>query len=124
MDTQSLTQHGQIYGTPNYMCPEQAQGLPVDSRGDLYSLGVIFYELLTGKKPFRASDPIAMMHKQIYEPVPMLPPALGRYQVLLDRLLAKKAEDRFPNTRDLLMAVRKVLDAPSQAEGQINAVTT
>jgi serine/threonine-protein kinase PpkA len=126
MDTQSLTQHGQIYGTPNYMSPEQAQGLPVDSRGDLYSLGVIFYELLTGKKPFRAPDPIAMMHKHIYEPVPVFPPTLSRYQGLLDQLLAKKAEDRFANTRDLLTAVRNVLDTPSQTqvEGQINAVAT
>lgn len=124
MDTQSLTQHGQIYGTPNYMSPEQARGLLVDSRGDLYSLGVIFHELLTGKKPFKASDPIAMMHKHIYEPVPVLPPALSRYQGLMDRLLAKKAEDRFQNTRDMLVAVRSVLSTQSPAEKPVNALTT
>ena len=124
MDSHPLTRHGQVYGTPNYMSPEQAQGLPVDCRGDLYSLGVIFYELLTGTKPFRAPDPISMMHKHIYEPVPALPPALGRFQGLVDHLLAKKPEGRFANTKEMLDAVRHALNVQIPADEQKHALAT
>jgi DNA-binding response OmpR family regulator/tRNA A-37 threonylcarbamoyl transferase component Bud32 len=105
LDASSPARHGQIDGTPSYMSPEQAQGLPVDSRGDLYSLGVILYELLAGKRPFAAADPLTQMHEQIHEPPPSLPPALIRFQPLLERLLAKDRASRYGSATEMLAAI-------------------
>src|SRR4029078_12083493 len=116
-DENPLTRHGEIYGTPNYMSPEKAQGLAVDTRSDLYSLGVIFYELLTGMKPFKAPDPISMMHQHIHAPLPVAPAAFARFQGLIDYLMAKNPENRFSNARDILAAVRRVVSmSPAQKD--------
>ncbi|PWV62401.1 serine/threonine-protein kinase [Plasticicumulans acidivorans] len=98
-----LTATNSAIGTPNYMSPEQAQGLTLDGRTDLYSLGVVLYEMLTGRLPYvnRDSDvAVALMH--IRAPIPRLPEELIRYQPLLDRLLAKAPEDRFADAAQLL----------------------
>ncbi len=71
MESSRLTTTGIIIGTPEYMSPEQAQGEPLDGRSDLYSLGIVLYEALTGKIPFEASTPFAVAQKQIYEPLPL-----------------------------------------------------
>ena len=98
----SLTQTGLVFGTPNYMSPEQAFGQPLDSRSDLYSLGIMFYEMLTHRIPFRAADPIdlAMMHKS--EPIPLLPLELNTLQPIMDNLLAKSPEDRYQHADDFI----------------------
>src|SRR6185437_3941410 len=67
-----LTERGLIFGTPHYMSPEQGHGEPTDARSDLYSLGVILYEMLTGGKPYRAENPMALIYKHRKEPVPQL----------------------------------------------------
>jgi DNA-binding response OmpR family regulator len=123
VDLSPLTQHGEIYGTPSYMSPEQAQGLAVDGRGDIYSLGVIFYELLTGERPFTAPDPISMLHQHIHAPVPVLPPALSRFQKVLDHLMAKKPEHRFSSARDMLLAVKRALSTPPPKDSEKNVAT-
>jgi TolB-like protein/Flp pilus assembly protein TadD len=86
----SLTQEGVSIGTPHYMSPEQLQAQAVDARSDLYSLGVVLFQLLTGKLPYAGSDgvPVGMQH--IHSPIPALPDALARYQTLIDALLAKQ----------------------------------
>jgi serine/threonine protein kinase len=91
----SLTQTGLVYGTPNYMSPEQAFGQPTDSRSDLYSLGVMFYQMLTHRLPYRTSDPIdmAMMHQN--DPLPLLPFELNILQPVIDKLLAKSPDERY-----------------------------
>ncbi len=97
-----ITGTGEIFGTPYYMSPEQGHADQVDQRGDIYSLGVIFFEMLTGDKPFNAETPMAMIIRHRHAPVPRLPAALARYQPGVDRMLAKKPDDRFQNVEELL----------------------
>ncbi|HEX2139133.1 MAG TPA: serine/threonine-protein kinase [Woeseiaceae bacterium] len=91
---QEITGSGEIFGTPYYMSPEQGHADDVDARSDIYSLGVIFYEMLTGEKPFRAANAMGIIYKHGHAPVPRLPERLERHQRLVDRLLAKRPEDR------------------------------
>jgi serine/threonine protein kinase len=90
-----LTDKGLIFGTPHYMSPEQGHGQPLDARSDLYSLGVVLYEMLTGEKPYRADNPMTVLYMHRNAPIPRLPPQLAALQPLLDQLLAKEADDRF-----------------------------
>ncbi len=101
-DTNSLTQTGHILGTPYYLSPEQAQGDTLDGRSDLYSAGVMTFEMLTRRRPFTATTPIALVNKHIHEPVPRLPAGMERYQELIDTLMAKSADKRFANGQQLL----------------------
>jgi DNA-binding response OmpR family regulator/tRNA A-37 threonylcarbamoyl transferase component Bud32 len=101
-DVNSLTQTGHILGTPYYLSPEQAQGNALDGRSDLYSAGVMTFEMLTQRRPFTATTPIALVNKHIREPVPRLPAGMERYQELIDRLMAKRATERFANAQQLL----------------------
>jgi predicted Ser/Thr protein kinase len=90
----NLTDEGEILGTPYYMSPEQGHGDPVGPQSDIYSLGVIFYEMLTGEKPFRADSAMGIIVQHAQAPIPVLPPEWSRYQALLDRMLAKNPSDR------------------------------
>jgi eukaryotic-like serine/threonine-protein kinase len=91
-----VTDQGLIFGTPHYMSPEQGHGEPIDARSDLYSLGVILFEMLARRKPFVAENPMAIIYKHRKSPVPQLPDAVAALQPLIQRLLAKRPEDRFP----------------------------
>lgn len=91
---QEITGSGEIFGTPYYMSPEQGHAEEVDARSDIYSLGVIFFEMLTGEKPYRAPNAMGIIYKHGHAPVPKLPRPLARHQTLLERLLAKRPEDR------------------------------
>jgi DNA-binding response OmpR family regulator len=101
-----ITATGEIFGTPYYMSPEQGHGRDVDERSDLYSLGVIFWEMVTGRKPFLAPTPMAVIYKHSHAPIPELPPELQPiYGPLVARLLAKEPRDRFQSAFDLLHAL-------------------
>jgi len=89
-----LTDRGLIFGTPHYMSPEQGHGEPIDARSDLYSLGVIVFEMLTREKPYAAENPMAIIYKHRHAPIPKLPKRFATLQPLINCLLAKKPEDR------------------------------
>jgi serine/threonine-protein kinase len=98
-----LTQIGTIFGTPQYMSPEQGQGRPVDARSDLYALGVILYEMLAGKRPFDADDLVVVITRHVTEPPPPLPSSVPEpIRALVSELLAKKPEER-PQSAALLV---------------------
>jgi eukaryotic-like serine/threonine-protein kinase len=97
----TLTHAGMVLATPLYMSPEQYEGARQNERSDLYSVGVILYEMLTGKPPFAASNAPALAYQHVNSPVPRLPQRLSGYQGIVDRLMAKRPEDRFQSAREL-----------------------
>jgi serine/threonine protein kinase len=104
-----ITGVGTIFGTPHYMSPEQGHGLPLDERSDLYCLGIILYEMLTGEKPYVAETPLAVIYKHANSPIPRLPYSCVHLQGLLDGLLAKKVADRFASAAAIVASVDEVL---------------
>jgi serine/threonine protein kinase/CheY-like chemotaxis protein len=89
-----VTDKGLIFGTPHYMSPEQGHGRPMDARSDIYSLGVMLYEMLTGKKPFDADNHMAILVHHAKAPIPRLPERLSSIQPLIDMLMAKDVAER------------------------------
>jgi serine/threonine-protein kinase len=124
-----LTQLGMIYGTPEYMAPEQALGLAVDPRADLYALGVMAYEMTTGARPFDHESKVTLLGMHVTAPVPKMsdrapeaavPPEV---EAIIVKLLAKEANDRFSEARELGDALTEV-SAQLAAVGRIAAPTT
>ncbi len=102
-----LTLSGTVMGSPHYLSPEQAQGnRKLDGRSDLYSLGVVLYEMLAGRKPYSADNFAATLMAHIRNPVPLLPSQFVQFQPLIDRLLAKKPEERFQSGTELANNIR------------------
>lgn len=107
-----------IAGTPAYMAPEQFGNLPVDGRTDLYALGVVFYELLTGQKPFTGQDFNELKEQILHAPVPdvrMLPGVPPALAPIIEKLLAKKKDDRFASGRELVTALQKLVGAKAKS---------
>ncbi|MDH3481909.1 MAG: serine/threonine protein kinase [Gammaproteobacteria bacterium] len=96
-----ISDKGEIFGTPYYMSPEQGHGNAVDVRSDIYSLGIIFYEMLTGDKPYRAETAMGIIYKHAQAPIPLLPARLARYQMLMNLLLAKAPADRLQSAAEV-----------------------
>ncbi len=112
-----------IAGTPYYMSPEQARGLPTDERTDLYALGVILYQMLTGQKPFTGDTTDAILDQHRSAAVPRLPAHLATYQALLDKLLAKDAAQRLANAREVTETIEHMAAAAHKpAEAPLTAV--
>lgn len=101
----TYTRVGEVFGTPHYVSPEQAMGKTIDGRSDLYSLGVMFYELVTGVQPYQAEDSAQLLGMHVNGAVPQFTDAMARYQPLLDGLMAKNPDHRFENARELLRAL-------------------
>jgi predicted Ser/Thr protein kinase len=107
-DTSRITTAGLAIGSGGYMAPEQARGEAVDGRADLYSVGVLAYELLTGRLPYSSNDPLglALMHAQ--DPIPRLPANLKHWQLFLDRAMAKSPDNRFRNAQQMLGMLNQI----------------
>lgn len=105
-ETIDLTGTGKGLGTPAYMAPEQGLGKELDSRADVYSLGVVFFELITGSKPYHDSTPMALLHRQLTQPIPsirkLVPNLPKELELVITRALAKDPEDRYRDMDDFM----------------------
>jgi len=99
---EEITGNGEIFGTPYYMSPEQGHADDVDERSDVYALGVIFYEMLTGEKPYLGPDAMSIILKHTKAPIPLLPHRLSRHQALINMLLAKRPADRVQSAAEVI----------------------
>ncbi len=108
-----LTRKGAVFGTPEYMPPEQAMGQPVDARADQYAFGVMVFEMLAGKRPFKAKSALEMVQMQIRTPPPSLcelvPGLLPTAAAVVGRMLAKRADERFPDVLAAAAALSQAL---------------
>ncbi len=113
----SLTEQGMIFGTPEYMSPEQARGEDADARSDLYALGVMLYQMTVGEVPFTGKSPIEVMTAHLREPVPSprarkpSSPITPSLEVVILRALGKQPGDRYATARDFALAVAAARDA-------------
>ncbi len=98
----SITAHGEVFGTPAYIAPEQASAQHVDHRADLYALGVMFFELLTGKKPYRAANTQALLYQHVNLAIPELPAQFSHIQPLINVMMAKNPDNRIANAGMLI----------------------
>jgi len=103
-----ITANGEIFGTPYYMSPEQGHGRTVDERSDLYSLGIIFFELLTGRKPYVAATPMAVIYQHVHAKLPPLPVEHALWSPIWERLAAKRPQDRFQSAAELIAAIDRL----------------
>ena len=108
-----LTRMGYTMGTVQYMSPEQAVTTDLDHRSDIYSLGLVFYEMLTGQKAFKAESTIQAIHQHTTVAPPQLPPEYSFLQVAIDKVLAKDPGDRFQNITDFVDSVRNAREVDS-----------
>lgn len=129
LEVKPLTQSGMVYGTPHYLSPEQANGVAIDYRADLYAAGIIFYEMLVGKTPFDASTYLDLLIKQAREPAPHLPKTIANSQVLdeiVQRLLQKKPEDRYSSAAEVMSVLDNTIvmftgDEPGTSSASLGA---
>jgi serine/threonine-protein kinase PpkA len=104
-------------GSPDYLSPEQAACKPLDGRADIYSLGIVLYEMLTGRIPYKGDSYIETVMAHITSPLPDLPSHLKHYQALLDRMIAKKPGDRFSSAAEMVAFIDSLGQAPAKAKG-------
>jgi serine/threonine-protein kinase PpkA len=109
-----LSRSDLMTGTPYYVCPEQIDGRDPDQRGDLYSLGIILYEMLAGHLPFLGSNLAEIFQGHRERPIPALPAAQSRYQPLINRLLAKNPDERFASASQLLDDLNSAAMTPAE----------
>ncbi len=100
-----ITTHNYIIGTPYYMSPEQSAGMVFDHRSDLYSLGIMIFQMLTNKRPYNATSVTQLISMHTHAPIPKLPPKLIKYQPLIDGLLMKDPDERFQSARDVILGL-------------------
>jgi tRNA A-37 threonylcarbamoyl transferase component Bud32 len=124
LDSSNLTQEGQLLGTPNYMAPEQIQGKEVDHRADLFSLGVVLYEMLTRHKPFQGENLTVVSHRIVYDQFTPpreyardLPPGLER---VLSRALEKDPGRRYQQAKEMVEDLRRVVEANAPRGDDLN----
>jgi len=124
--TKPLTLEGEVMGTPTYMSPEQCTGERVDARSDLYSVGIVAYEMITGFTPFESLEPARIMHAHVYEDVPDMAAASpgvmveARVETVIRRALEKDRDERFSSAREMADAL--LADVDPQVPGLLNTL--
>ena len=103
-----LTMEGFTFGSPYYISPEQAASKEIDKRTDIYSLGIVLYEMLTGNKPYKADSHIETIAAHLSDPLPVLPPELHRYHALINKMIAKSPDDRFTSAAEMVRFIRQL----------------
>ena len=103
-----MTTLGKVLGTPHYLSPEQGQGKKVDQRSDIYSVGVLFYELITREKPYTANTPAALIYQHINAPLPRLSGNKKIFQRIINKTMAKKPSDRYQTMDGLILDLEKI----------------
>lgn len=98
-----------MVGTSHYVCPEQAVGGALDARSDLYSLGIILYEMLEGKRPYKGKSPTEIMQQHVYGPVPVLSGANDPLNAVVGRLTAKSPNDRYSSGIEVVSALTSAI---------------
>jgi serine/threonine protein kinase len=101
---------GVLRGSPYYMSPEQAQGVPLDARSDLYSVGVMLFEMLSGAKPYVGNSAVEVMQQHVHGPRPPLPPELAVFEPLLDKFMTRDRGRRFPDAATAYAALKDAID--------------
>lgn len=104
----NLTKTGTSIGTPHYMSPEQIQGLEIDGRSDIYSLGVVFFEMLEGRLPYEGTDSIVIAVKHVREPIPQLHETVRDFQPIIERTMAKDKRERIQSGKDLIKMIADI----------------
>lgn len=110
-----MTQTGVIVGTTSYMSPEQAQGRELDQRSDIYAIGIMFFELLTGKPPYKGDTDVATLLMHVNDPIPKLPTAFQVFQPIIDKALAKDPFHRYTRAREMIDHIQKLEPQIKQA---------
>jgi serine/threonine-protein kinase PpkA len=124
-DNTRITTAGLAVGSGGYMAPEQARGEAVDGRADLYSVGVLAYELVTGRLPFLANDTLALALMHAQDPIPRLSPDKKHWQGFIDRAMAKMPENRFRNAQQMLTALNLLSEtSKTRSTNPSNAIET
>ena len=108
----AITRSNMSVGSPWYVSPEQIDGQEPDARCDLYSYGAVIFEMLTGNVPFRGKSIVDIVEQHRAAPIPRLPPALKKYQSLIDRLLAKNPAERHGSAQEVIASLRALAPAP------------
>jgi len=118
--SKEFTQTGGILGTPAYMSPEQGSGQKIDHRSDIYSLGIILYEMVTGKPPFEAETPVAVIFKHVHDPLPppskLVPDLSEDVERVLLKSLTKNPEDRYQSVREMVDALSSAVSKTLRRE--------
>jgi len=117
--TTNLTVAGSVIGTPTYMSPEQARGDNISHCSDLYSLGVVFYEMLSGQPPYHGDSGVSIAIKHISDPVPQLPAGFVRYQDFVNKLLSKNPQQRFQSGNEIIQELNNIYQYSNDSFTQI-----
>jgi DNA-binding response OmpR family regulator len=119
--TGQQTAIGVLRGSPYYMSPEQAQGIPLDARSDLYSVGVMLFEMLTGNKPYVGNTAVEVMQQHVHGPRPRLPAALTAFEPLLEQFMARERHKRFPDAAAAYSALMAAIDELAAQAAPVHA---